>query len=94
MTTIDTKIQTDLNAIIDIACTKTIAGEKWLNKFLKNLDDTLINQVKVNPSGRIFKFGGGHHKVIVTSSVKIHAQIGEKTFPLSLKSQRKKFLYF
>ena len=68
ITTDDTKIQTNLNTIIDTACTKTIAGEEWLNKHLKNLDDTLINQVEVNLSNRIFKFGDGH-KVTAISSV-------------------------
>ena len=76
MTTDDTKIQTDLNAIIDAACTKTVAGEEWLNNYLKNLD-TLISQVEVNLSNRIFKFGDGH-KVTAISSVKIPAQIREK----------------
>ena len=31
MTIDDTKMQTDLNEIIDTVCTKTIAGEEWLN---------------------------------------------------------------
>ena len=75
--TADTKIQTDLNAIIDTACTKTVAREEWLKNYLKNLDDTLTNQVEVNPRCRIFKFGD-HRKVIAISSVKIPAQIGEK----------------
>ena len=42
-TTADTEIHTDLNAITDTACTKTVAGEEWLNNYLKTLDDTLIN---------------------------------------------------
>ena len=77
MTTDVFKIQTDLNAIIDTACTKTVAGEEWLNNYLKNLDDTLINQVEVNPSNRISKFGDGH-KVTAISSVKRPAQSWEK----------------
>ena len=93
MTTADTKIQTDLNAIIDTACAKTVAEEEWLNNYLQNLDDTLINQIEVNPSSRIFIFGDAH-TVTAISSVKIPGQIGEKTVLLSLKSQQKKFLYF
>ena len=75
-TTDNTKIQTALNAITDTACTKTVAEEEWLHNYSKNLDDTLINQVEVYPSKRIFKFGDGH-KVTAISSVKIPAQIGE-----------------
>ena len=85
MTTDDTKMHTDLNAIIDTACTKTVAGEEWLNNYFKNLDDTLINQVEVNPNSKIFKFGDGH-KVTAISSVKIPAQIREKTVLVSLKA--------
>ena len=76
MTTENTKIQTNLNTIIDTTCTKTVAGEEWLHNYIKNLDDTLINQVEVYPSKRIFKFWDGH-KVTAISSVKIPAQIGE-----------------
>ena len=72
MTADDTKIQTDLNEIIDTACTKTVAGAEWLNNYLKNLDDTLNNQIEVNSSSRIFKFEDGH-KVTAISSVKISA---------------------
>ena len=93
MTTADTKIQTDLNAIIDTACAKTVAEEEWLNNYLQNLDDNLINQIEVNPSSRIFIFGDVH-TVTAISSVKIPGQIGEKTVLLSLKSQQKKSLYF
>ena len=89
MTTADTEIQTDLNAIIDTACTKTVAGEEWLNNYLKNLDDTLTNQAEVNPSSRIFKFGGGH-KVTAISSVKIPAQIGEKNCSIITKIVKEK----
>ena len=84
MTTADTKIRTDLNAVIDTGCTKTVAGEEWLNNYLKNLDDSLTNQVEANPSSRILKFGG--HKVTAISSIKIPAQTGGKTVLLSLKS--------
>ena len=92
MTTADTKIQTDLNVIIDTACAKTVAEEEWLNNYLQNLDDTLINQIEVNPSSRIFIFGDVH-TVTSISPVKIPGQMGKKTVLLSLKSQKKKFLY-
>ena len=85
MITADTKIQTDLNAILDTACIKTVAEEEWLNNHLKNLDDTLINQVELNLSSRMLKFGDGH-KVTAISSVKIPAKIGGKTVLLSLNS--------
>ena len=85
MTTADTKLQTDLNAIVDTGCTKTVAGEEWLNNYLKNLDDSLTNQVEANPSSRILKFGDGH-KVTAISFIKNQHKLGEKTVLLSLKS--------
>ena len=84
MATTDTKIQIDLKAIIGTARTKAFAEEELLNNHLKNLDDTLINQIEVNPSSRIFKLKDGH-KVTAISSVKISAQIVEKAVLLSLK---------
>ena len=93
ITTDDTKMQTDLNAIIDTACTKTVSGKKWLNHYLKNLDYTLMNQVEVNPSSRIFKFGDCH-KVTAISSVKIPAEIGEKNFYYHRNHKRKNSFTF
>ena len=62
-------------AVIDTACTKTVAGELWLQNYMKNLDDTSLNQVEISESHKVFKFGDGR-KVIATSKAKLPAQIG------------------
>ena len=55
-----------VKSVIDTACTKTAAGETWLENYMKNLDDTSLNQVEISESNKISKFGDGR-KVIATS---------------------------
>ena len=63
-------------AVIDTACTKTVAGQLWLQNYMKDLDDTSLNQVEISESHNGFKFGDGH-KVIATSKAKLTStQIG------------------
>ena len=45
--------------------------------FVKNLDDSLLNQVEITKSNKVFKFCDGH-QVTSLSWVKIPAQIGQK----------------
>ena len=54
---------------------KTIAGELWLQNYLKNLDDTSLDQEEIFESHKVFKFGDGR-KVIATSKAKLPFQIG------------------
>ena len=68
--------QNELNAITDIACTRTVAGQGWLQNYLKNLDDSLLNQVEITKCNKVFKFGDGH-QVTSLSSVKIPAKMGQ-----------------
>ena len=62
-------------AVIDTACTKTVAGQLWLQNYMKSFDDTLLNQVGISESHKVFKFGDGR-KVIATSKAKLPAEIG------------------
>ena len=62
-------------AVIDTTCTKTVAGELWLQNYMKNLEDTSLNQVEISESRRVFKFCDSR-KVIATSKAKLPAQIG------------------
>ena len=65
----------EINAIIDTACTKTVAGENWFHNYLKNLDDTALDMVKTSPSQKTFKFGDGR-KVCSKYQAVIPAKIG------------------
>ena len=43
----------EVNAIIDTACTKTVSGKNWFHNFLKCLDDTAFNKVKIVSSEKL-----------------------------------------
>ena len=46
-------------AVIDSACSSSVAGEQWLKQYLDYLPAGDRVKVKQDPSGKIFKFGGG-----------------------------------
>ena len=64
----------EVNAIIDTACTKTVSGKNWFHNFLKCLDDTAFNKVKIVSSEKTFKFGDSG-KVFSTFQAIISAKI-------------------
>ena len=43
--------------VVGTACSKTVAGEQWLNNYMKILSDTLLNEVEIFDSHTPFKFG-------------------------------------
>ena len=47
-------------AAVDIACTKTVAGEDWYMNYIKDLPCELKSQIKSVESNTSFKFGDGH----------------------------------
>ena len=65
----------EVNAVIDTACTKTVSAENWFQNYLKCLDDTALNKVKVIPSEKTFKFGDGR-KIVLKFQATIPAEIG------------------
>ena len=60
--------QNELNAIIDTTCTQTVAEQGWLQNYVKNLDDSLLNQVEITKSNKVFKFCDGHLGHIIIMS--------------------------
>ena len=69
--------ETEKPAVVDTACSKTVAGEQWLNNYMKILSDTLLNEVEIFYSHSPFKFGDGH-RVYAERRARIPAQIGDK----------------
>ena len=47
------------SAVLDSACTATVAGETWMNCYLDSLDPSVREKVIEMPSETKFKFGGG-----------------------------------
>ena len=91
----------EVNAIIDTACTKAVSGKNWFHNFLKCLDDTAFNKVKIVSSEKTFKFGDGQKVFskfqaiisakIVSTDCFIKTEIVDKKIPLLLyKSELKK----
>ena len=44
------------SAVIDTACSKTVAGKEWFNNYTKMLDDTSLNKIDLFQSHTPFKF--------------------------------------
>lgn len=62
------------SAILDSACTSTVAGETWMNCYLDSLAPSTREKVVQQPSETLFKFGGG---TVLQSSKKV-------TFPCAI----------
>lgn len=64
--------------IIDIACTRTVCGEKWLDSSTKDLEQSQINKLLQTefPSCRPFRFGDGQ-VVHSNRKVRLPAKIGQ-----------------
>ena len=81
------------STVIDTACTKTIAGEKWFTNFKPNLTDDSIN-IEIYQSNTKFKFGDGRQVtatkrvifpiVIAGKHCRIEAEIVKENIPLLL----------
>lgn len=65
------------SAVIDTACTKTVAGEKWFNDFIDCLPLDRQKNVKESVSDTTFKFGDGR-KVAALKKAIIPIKIGDK----------------
>ena len=45
------------SAVLDSACTSTVAGETWINCYMNSLDPSIRDKVVEQPSDTLFKFG-------------------------------------
>ena len=79
--------------VIHTACTQIVAGELWLQNYMKNLDDTSLNQVEISESHKILKFGDGC-KVIATSKQNYQHKLAILNALLQLKFKRRFHFYY
>ena len=49
-------------ALIDSACPTTVAGVRWLNMFVSDMPQYSKENLKVERSSRVYKFGGGERR--------------------------------
>ena len=85
------------SAVVDTACTKTVAGESWFINYCKKLDNDLLNKIEIYPSKTSFKFGDctkvfSFQKVIIpvqvaNHSCKISCEIVKENIPLLSSKQ-------
>ena len=47
-------------AVLDSACSSTVCGEDWLNRYISSLNEDDRIKIKQLEGERTFKFGGGH----------------------------------
>ena len=62
MVCLATAVENEDCVLIDCACPTTVAGEKWIMGFIKNLSPEDKKRVKLEQSERMFKFGGGEKR--------------------------------
>ena len=88
------------SAVLDSACTSTVAGETWMNCYMDSLEPAIRDKVVEQSSDTMFKFGGGtvlksNRKVIFPCSVagvecEIEADVVESDIPLLLSKDSMK----
>lgn len=52
-------LETIHSAVLDSACSKTVAGEQWKELYLSSLSEQEKSKIKMYPSNTTFKFGSG-----------------------------------
>ena len=52
----------DLRALLDCACPSTVCGLAWLKKMISELSEEQKKKVQIEPSSRVYKFGGGERR--------------------------------
>ena len=70
------------SAVLDSGCTASVAGQSWVDCYLQTLDDDQQANIKIQPSNRLFKFGGGESK-LSKGKVEIPCEIAGKTVCLT-----------
>ena len=64
-------------AVIDSGCSKTVTGKEWLDLFKETLSENEVNNLAVQPSHQLFKFGEGN-SIQSEGKVKLPAIIGSR----------------
>ena len=67
-------------AVLDSACSKTVAGKVWKDTYIESLSPSEKHQVKTFPGGTMFKFGGEDKRESVEKVQLPVTIVGEKTF--------------
>ena len=63
--------------VIDTGCSNTVAGVKWINKYISSVSPSFAQNLTVIPSTKTYEFGGGEKRES-RGKVKLPAVIGER----------------
>ena len=81
-------------AVLDSACTSTVCGKTWLNRYVDSLSNDDKSKIINKEGHRVFKFGGGTRLksegeyelpiYLVGKQVKLHTDVVDSDIPLLL----------
>ena len=83
-------LEASKSAVIDTACTKTVAAEQWFVNYKSNLTDDSIKNIKIFQSDTKVKFGDGK-QVSAFKRVIFPAKIAGKICQIEAKASKSKF---
>ena len=63
--------------VLDSACSKTVTGLKWIDKYTTSVSSNFADCLEVSPSSKVYQFGGGE-KRISQGCINLPTVIGEK----------------
>ena len=69
--------------VLDSGCTKTVAGEFWMNEYLGVLSEKQAELVETNKSNATYRFGDGKESAAL-KNVKTPVSFGNKTYMMSV----------
>ena len=70
------------SAVLDSGCTASVAGQSWVDCYLQTLNDDQQANINIQPSNRLFKFGGGESK-LSKGKVELPCEIAGKTVQIT-----------
>jgi hypothetical protein len=63
--------------VLDSACSKTVAGLKWIEQYTSSVSPTFADSLEVATSSKVYQFGGGEKRTSY-GCLKLPTVIGEK----------------
>ena len=73
-----------IRGVLDTACSKSVAGLKWISKYTEDLPQDITESLKLQPSSKIYQFGGGEKRKSM-GCVKLPTVVGDKKIILTVE---------
>ena len=69
--------------VLDSACSKSVAGLNWIQKYTQHLAPSISNSLSLTSSDKVFQFGGGEKRKSY-GCLKLPTMIGDKLIYISI----------